>query len=251
MKAVLITGASSGIGKALSYQFAAEGHNLVITARRQDELDKIKQDIESRYSVKVIVKVSDLAVDGAADRLYEKLRAFDIEAMINNAGFGDFAMPWEMDLAKAQTMVDLNVRALTTLPLHYARDYSDSEATLLNVSSIGGYTQFDVAVTYWVTKFYVASFTEGLAQSLADQSKSMRAKVLAPGPTESEFVTHSSEKGAIDGDDLFPESAFITAEQLAQYAYQLFESDQVVGIINGENHLELKEPIYPYAQVPH
>lgn len=251
MNAVLITGASSGIGKALSYQFAAQGHNLVITARRQEELDKIKQDIESRFSVKVIVKVSDLAIDCAADRLYEELREFDIEAMINNAGFGDFAPPWEMDLAKAQTMVDLNVRALTTLSLRYARDYSDTQVTLLNVASIGGYTQFDIAVTYCATKFYVASFTEGLAQSLSDQGKPMRAKVLAPGPTKSEFVTHSSEKGAIDGDGLFPESAFITAEQLAQYAYQLFESDKVAGLINGENQLELKDPIYPYARVPH
>ena len=58
-------------------------------------------------------------------------------------------------------------------------------------------------------------------------------------------------KRQIEGDGLFPENAFITAEQLAQYAYQLFESDQAVGIVNDENQLELKEPIYPYVQVPH
>ncbi|PAU80768.1 short-chain dehydrogenase [Halovibrio salipaludis] len=251
MKIVLITGASSGIGKALSYQFASNGHNLVISARRQSELDKMKQDIESRYSVQVIVKPFDLAAENAADRLYDELEAFDIEAMINNAGFGDFAKPWETDLVKAQTMVDLNVKALTTLSLRYARDYSDTNATLLNVASIGGYTQFDVAVTYCATKFYVASFTEGIAQSLQDQGKQMRAKVLAPGPTESEFIAHSSEQGAIDGEGLFPDSAFITADQLAQYASQLFESDKVVGLVNAENQLELKDPIFPYRQVPH
>ncbi|WP_264673798.1 SDR family NAD(P)-dependent oxidoreductase [Klebsiella aerogenes] len=54
MKYTLITGASSGIGKALSYQFASRGYNLIITARREDELQKLKQDIESRYAVQVI-----------------------------------------------------------------------------------------------------------------------------------------------------------------------------------------------------
>ena len=61
MKYTLITGASSGIGKALSYQFASRGYNLIITARREDELQKLKQDIESRYAVQVIAKPCDLA----------------------------------------------------------------------------------------------------------------------------------------------------------------------------------------------
>lgn len=64
MKYTLITGASSGIGKALSYKFASRGYNLILTARREDELQKLKQDIESRYAVQVITKPCDLAQEG-------------------------------------------------------------------------------------------------------------------------------------------------------------------------------------------
>lgn len=251
MKYILITGTSSGIGKALSYQFASRGYNLIITARREDELQKLKQDIESRYAVQVIAKPCDMAQDGQAEHLYRQLADFELVMLINNAGFGDFSMPWDIDLAKATRMLDLNVKALTTLSLLYTRDYADREATLINVSSVGGYSLFDIAVTYCATKFFVAAFTEGLAQNLRDQGKKMRAKVIAPGPTQSEFVTHSSDHGGISGDGLFAEDSFITAEKLAEYTWQLFDSDSTVGIINADRQLMLKSPVYPYINVPH
>lgn len=251
MKYTLITGASSGIGKALSYKFASRGYNLILTARREDELQKLKQDIESRYAMQVITKPCDLAQEGQAEHLYRQLADFDLVMLINNAGFGDFSMPWDIDLAKATRMLDLNVKALTTLSLLYTRDYADREATLINVSSVGGYSLFDIAVTYCATKFFVAAFTEGLAQNLRDQGKKMRAKVIAPGPTQSEFVVHSSDNGGISGDGLFAEDSFITAEKLADYTWQLFDSDSTVGIVNTDRQLMLKSPVYPYINVPH
>ncbi|MGQ6049305.1 SDR family NAD(P)-dependent oxidoreductase [Serratia sp. IR-2025] len=251
MKYTLITGASSGIGKALSYQFASRGHNLIITARRQDELNKLKEDIEGKYAVQVMTKACDLAQEGHAEDLYRQLRDYDLTVLINNAGFGDFSMPWDMDLAKAMRMLDLNIKALTTLSLLYTKDYADREATLINVASVGGYSVFDIAVTYCATKFFVAAFTEGLAQNLQDQGKKMRAKVIAPGPTQSEFVAQSSDNSGINGDGLFAEDSFITAEKLADYAWQLFESDSTVGIVNANRRLMLKPPVYPYINVPH
>lgn len=251
MKYTLITGASSGIGKALCYQFASRGYNLIITARREEELQKLRQDIESQYAVHVIVKPCDLAQEGQAESLYHQLADFDIAMLINNAGFGDFSMPWDANLAKVKRMLDLNVKALTTLSLLYTHDYADRDATLINVSSIGGYSIFDIAVTYCATKFFVASFTEGLAQNLRDQGKKMRAKVIAPGPTQSEFITRSSDKGSICGDGLFAETSFLTAEKLADYIWQLSESDSTVGIISDDNQLMLKSAVCPYINVPH
>lgn len=251
MQYTLITGASSGIGKALSYQFASRGHNLIITARRQDQLEKLKEDIERKYAVQVIIKPCDLAQEGAAENLYLQLRDFDLTVLINNAGFGDFSMPWDMDLSKATRMLDLNIKALTTLSLLYVKDYSDRASTLINVASVGGYSVFDIAVTYCATKFYVAAFTEGLAQNLQDQNKKMRAKVIAPGPTQSEFITHSSDNRGINGEELFAEDSFITAERLADYTWQLFESDSTVGIVNADRDLMLQSPVYPYVRVPH
>ncbi|GLR08976.1 short-chain dehydrogenase [Mixta theicola] len=251
MKYTLITGASSGIGKALSYQFASRGQNLIITARRQDELHRLREDIEEKYAVQVIAEPCDLAQEGQAENLYHQLADYDLSVLINNAGFGDFSMPWDMDLTKATRMLDLNIKALTTLSLLYTRDYADREATLINVASVGGYSVFDIAVTYCATKFFVAAFTEGLAQNLQDQGKKMRAKVIAPGPTQSEFVARSSDNGGINGDGLFAEDSFITADTLANYTWQLYDSDSTVAIVNADRRLMLKSPVYPYIRVPH
>ena len=245
MKTTLITGASAGIGKALSYKFASKGHDLIITARRESELEKIKKDIEAKYPVNVTVKVCDLALEGNAEKLYNDLKDFNIEVLINNAGFGDISFPWDMNLDKADRMIDLNVKSLTKLSLLFVKEYADSDATLINVASVGGYSQFDVSVTYCATKFYVSSFTEGLASVLKTQGKKMRAKVLAPGATESEFVIRASEDAGInDGESLFNPEAYITAEKLSDYTYELYESDKVVGIVNDKN-FELKAPVYP------
>ncbi|MFH4081900.1 SDR family NAD(P)-dependent oxidoreductase, partial [Acinetobacter baumannii] len=91
-----------GIGKALSYKFAAEGFNLIIVARRVEVLEQIKQDIESKYpAIKVYVETADLSKDGSAKQLYEKLNSFQIDVLINNAGFGDYGFPWDVDLENA------------------------------------------------------------------------------------------------------------------------------------------------------
>ncbi|MDC4297235.1 SDR family NAD(P)-dependent oxidoreductase [Acinetobacter baumannii] len=246
MKTVLITGASSGIGKAMSYKFAAEGFNLIIVARRIEALKQIKQDIESKYpAIKVHIETADLSKDGSAKQLYEKLNSFQIDVLINNAGFGDYGFPWDVNLEKANDMINLNIKALTDLSLLYVKDYADKDSTLINTASIGGYAQFDIAVIYCATKFYVASFTEGLALAMQTQGKKMRVKVLAPAATSTEFVGQASVNGGIDGDHLFSPEAFISAEQLADYAYQLYQSDKVVGIVNEQNGFDLKDPIYP------
>ncbi|MFH4202023.1 SDR family NAD(P)-dependent oxidoreductase, partial [Acinetobacter baumannii] len=83
-----------------------------------------------------------------------------------NAGFGDYGFPWDVNLEKANDMINLNIKALTDLSLLYVKDYADKDSTLINTASIGGYAQFDIAVTYCATKFYVASFTEGLALAM-------------------------------------------------------------------------------------
>ena len=73
----------------------------------------------------------------------------------------------------------------------------------------------------------------------------MRAKVLAPSSTASEFVARSSDNAGLNGEEILSHMTFISAEQLAEYAYALYESDKCVGIVNAANELELKDPIYP------
>lgn len=245
MKTALITGASTGIGKALAYTFASRGFNLILVARRKALLDEIAEDIRTQHKTGVLVHEADLTRKEAVVALYEESKKHTIDVLINNAGFGDFSYPWDVDLDKAERMLDLNVKALTELSLRYVADYCDKEATLINVSSIGGYSIFSSAVLYCATKYFVASFTEGISNTLQEQGKKMRAKVLAPSSTASEFVARSSDNAGLNGEEILSHMTFINAEQLAEYAYALYESDKCVGIVNAANELELKDPIYP------
>lgn len=245
MKTALITGASAGIGKALAYQFAQQGFNLILVARRQEALEQIKQDLENLYSIQVENQIFDLAVSGQTAALYDTVKHHKIDLLINNAGFGDYDLAWDADLSKVMNMVDLNVRALTDLSLRYVKDYVDQEAVLINVSSVGGYAEVDVAIPYCATKFYVSSFTEGIDFSLRTQGKKLRAKVLAPAGTQSEFHTVAAVGSGIDINKLYNGAVLMTAEQLAESAYQLYLSDKTVGIVNPNNEFELKDAIFP------
>ena len=247
MAYTLITGASTGIGKALSYQFAAKGHDLVVVARREALLNELGENIKNKYGVDVISHPADLTQEAEVKRVYEKFRSHEIDLLINNAGLGDYSYSWDLDIEKAIAMVNLNITALMTLSLMFVQDYQDKDAMLMNVSSGGGYFVFNKAVTYCATKFFVSSFTEGLAQNLAAQGKKLRVKVLAPGATDSDFVANSEEGAAFKGADIFDPEAFISAEKLSEYAYQLYESDKLVGIVQYNKEFELRDPIFPYG----
>ena len=193
MKYTVVTGASSGIGYETALAFAARGKNLIVAARRKEQLEELKSEITRNYpDVDVVIRATDLSVSENAHKLYEGLQEFQIETWINNAGFGNFATVARQDLDKISAMLHLNIEALTILSSLYVRDYSNVEGTqLINVSSGGGYTIVGNAITYCATKFYVSAFTEGLSHELNSQGALMQAKVLAPAATETEFAKRS------------------------------------------------------------
>ncbi|AZB43999.1 SDR family NAD(P)-dependent oxidoreductase [Bacillus sp. FJAT-42376] len=249
MKYTVITGASSGIGYESALAFAARGKNLIITARREDELQKLKSEVQSiNADLEVVIRTADLSSSEEVHKFYEGLKEYDIETFINNAGFGNFAAVGEQNLNKIQTMLHLNIEALTILSSLFARDYSDKEGTqLINVSSGGGYTIVADAVTYCATKFYVSAFTEGLAQELKSKGAPMQAKVLAPAATETEFAKRSMDLDSFEYEGAVPK--FHTAKEMAGFMLDLYDSEKTVGLVNGETYdFELKDPIYPYAE---
>ncbi|OUM47874.1 oxidoreductase [Bacillus pseudomycoides] len=144
-------------------------------------------------------------------------------------------------------MLHLNIEALTVLSSLYVRDYADVEGTqIINVSSGGGYLIVADAVTYCATKFYVSAFTEGLAQELKGKGAAMQAKVLAPAATETEFAKRSYDVDNFEYNGVVPK--FHTAEQMAGFLLDLYDSGKMVGIVNGETYdFELRDPIYPYV----
>lgn len=248
MKYTLITGASSGIGYESALAFAARGKNLIIAARRTEELEQLKATVaDMNPELDVIIRTVDLSITANVHEFYEGLRDYQIETWINNAGFGNFASVGEQKLDKIETMLHLNIEALTVLSSLYVRDYAEVEGTqLINVSSGGGYVIVADAVTYCATKFYVSAFTEGLAQELRGKGAALQAKVLAPAATETEFAQRSLDVDEFQYKGSIPK--YHTAREMAGFMLDLYDSEQVVGIVDGTTYeFQLRDPLYPYV----
>lgn len=247
-KYTVITGASSGIGRAAACAFAERGRNLVITARRSVRLRQLREDILARHpDVDVVVRCADLADPRAARELYGSLRDFEIGTWINNAGFGSYALLAGENIRKIEKMLRLNVEAVTTLSMLFVREHRDAPgAQLINVASCGGYTIVPTAVAYCASKFFVSAFTEGLARELVQTGARLRAKVLAPAATSTEFGMVANNADDYDYDQAF--RSYHTSEQVASFLLQLYDSDKTVGLVDRESFVfQLLDPLHPYA----
>ncbi len=246
-KYVLITGASSGIGKEASLRFAELGYNLIIVARRSEELEKLKSEIlQINDKLDVVVKVADLSVPQSAHELFNSLDAYELHTLINNAGFGNFDFVSDQDLNKISNMIHLNIESLTVLSTLFVNKYENVEGTqLINVSSVGGYGILATAVTYCATKFYVSAFTEGIAGELKLKGSKMQAKVLAPAATETEFANNARDLSEDFDYNNLPK--FHTSKEVSEFLIQLYQGDKVVGLVNPETYeFNLLDPMYRF-----
>lgn len=250
MKYTVITGASSGIGYETALLFASLGKNLIIVARRKENLDNLKAEIKCiNPNLDIVTKVVDLYITEDVFNLYEELKCYEIETWINNAGLGDYNSVANQDLNKIIKMLHLNIDALTILSTLYVRDYKDIEGTqLINVSSIAGHSIYSNNVTYCASKFYVNAFTEGLSHELKAQGSKMQVKVLAPASTETEFGKRSLGVDNFLYKDVV--KTFNTAKEMGEFMIRLYNGDKVVGMIDKvSNEFVLRDPIFPITSL--
>lgn len=246
-KYTVITGASSGIGYAAAKAFAKRGKNLILIARRLEQLEQLKSEISGISDVKVVIITADLSVIENVYDVYSKLRSYFVETWINNAGFGNYSLVAEQELKKIEDMIKVNITALTIFSSLYVRDYCNFLNTqLINISSAGGYTIVPNAVTYCAAKFYVSTFTEGLARELSENCSPLKAKVLAPAATKTEFGKVASNAQSYNYNSHF--KMFHTAEQMAEFLMQLYDSDYTVGKVDRNTfEFQMGEGQLPYA----
>jgi len=250
-KYTVITGASSGIGYETAKAFARRGKNLVIVARSKKNLEKLKEEIlQENPSLDVIVKSVDLSLISNVYQLYEELKPHCIETLVNNAGFGNYSSVANQNLEKIETMLRLNIEALVVLSSLFVRDYKDvNGAQLINISSSGGYIIVPNAVTYCASKFFVSTFTEGLARELKEYNAKLQAKVLAPAATKTNFGNTANNVERYDYDKSF--ATYHTSKQMADFLLELYDSSEIVGIVNRESfEFELSSPLFNYSGNP-
>ncbi len=212
----LITGASSGIGRELASLFAADGHDLVITARNRATLAEVKSLLERRYGVHVETFAIDLSENGAPLKLYDYTTShgFIIDHLVNNAGFGEWTGFLDGTWRRQHEMMQLNMNALAELTYRYGRDMRDAGAgRILNVSSVASMMAGPYMAMYFASKAFVRSLSEAVACEL--RGTGVTVTCVCPGPTTTGF-----EKAAkMSGRNFFTMTRPATARQLATYAY--------------------------------
>jgi short-subunit dehydrogenase len=193
-KTALVTGASSGLGVDFARQLAAKGANLVLVARRQDQLCSVAAEIEKEYAVKAHAITMDLAEPSAPQALYDQLQQLGvkIDVLVNNAGFGAFGNFVEVPWDRYKALLDIDVVTLTHLTRLFLPDMvSRGSGYVLQVASNGAYQPTPTYAVYSAAKSYVLSMGEAINFELRGTGVSVT--VISPGVTATEFLKVSGQ----------------------------------------------------------
>ena len=188
MAYALITGASSGIGRELASLFAANGYDIVITARNQERLNTVQTALKQQYQVRVVVFAADLSEPDAPQRLHDftTSHGISIEYLVNNAG-----------------------------SYRYGRDMRRAgHGRILNISSVASMMAGPYMAVYFASKAFVRSLSEAVAYEL--RNTGVTVTCVCPGPTTTGFAKAAN----MHGRNFFTMTRPASARQLAAYAYR-------------------------------
>ena len=168
---------------------AAEGHDLILVARRTDRLEQLAQLARTKHGVSAHVLPADLAKKNAVTKLVEavSLQGLSVDLLVNNAGYGARGAFAEMDRQMQVRMIDLNCRALMELSHAFLPDMlAAKRGAILNVASTAAFQPGPWMAVYYATKAFVLSFSEALHEEVKDRG--VHVSALCPGPTRTEFA---------------------------------------------------------------
>lgn len=186
---VFITGASSGIGKAMAYSFGKNGDNLVLCARRLERLEEIKKDIEEKYAVKVYIYKLDVTIyENVADTVKEIIKTVgNIDILVNNAGLALGLDKFQnYSINDMQIMIDTNIKGL----LYVTREIipymvSKNSGHIINIGSTAGMYAYADGAVYCATKAAVKFLSDGIRIDTID--KNIKVTTIQPGIVETDF----------------------------------------------------------------
>src|SRR6202022_2214294 len=187
-KVALITGATAGIGKACARSLAKDGARLVLTGRRQDRLEELKQEAQ-KYGTQAITVAGDAREESTATKTVEAaIQAFgQIDILINNAGAGNYKNLVETSAEEYDELMDTNVRSTFLFTRHTVPAMLQrKQGTILMISSMAGIYGFAGEAVYCATKFAQVGFAQALDREL--RPRGIKVGVICPGGVKTEFA---------------------------------------------------------------
>lgn len=209
---VLVTGASSGIGRDIAREFAKRKYDLVLVARNIERLEKLKKELKENYNVNVEYLSVDLSSEKNCIELHDKVK--DVDILVNNAGLGDFGKFYETELTKDLTIIETNIKSVHILTKLYLKDMKEKDSgKILNVASIAGFMPGPLMATYYASKNYVVRLSEAIKEELHKEKSNVKISILCPGPVKTNFNNVANVKFEISS---------LSSEYVAKYAVDKF-----------------------------
>ena len=200
-KTILITGASSGIGLEFANQLNEFGAKLIITARNKDKLNELAENYQG-----ATVIPGDLSDKTFPSQLYNEIQSkgLDVDILINNAGFGSIGKLLKSDLETYESMVQVNITALTQLSHLFITDMAaKGKGGIINVASVAAFQPVPYMNVYSATKAYVKSFSLALHEEYKD--KGIVVTAVCPGYTKTNFQNAAKMSSDAVGIKMLPE----------------------------------------------
>ncbi|MGL4992524.1 MAG: SDR family NAD(P)-dependent oxidoreductase [Bacteroidales bacterium] len=231
-KTIFITGATAGIGQAISERMAKDGCRLIITGRRAERLNQLAQDLKSCYGVEVLPLVFDVR---SRDEVSRTLSAIpqewrDIDVLINNAGLASgLGSVQEGDIDDWEKMIDTNLKGLlyvsrSILPMMVAR----SCGHVINIGSIAGRQTYMNGSVYCATKFAVSSLTDGMRMDL--NGTGVKVSQIQPGAVNTEFSLVRFHGDQSRADKVYEGFDPLMASDIADAAHYMISAPDHVNI---------------------
>lgn len=228
----LVTGASSGIGKALCHEFGAHGHDLVVVAEDEAPLRAVAEELAAQHDVAVHPIARDLTRLDAPREVYDEVKAAGliIEVLVNDAGVGQRGSFVEVPLEKDLRIIRLDIEALVVLSKLFLRDMvARNSGRVMNLGSVAGFEPGPLLAVYHATKAFVVSFSEALATELEDLESDVTVTCLCPGPTATHFFERAEAEQTRAADMV------MDPQKVAQYGYEALMDGERVAIPGASN----------------
>jgi short-subunit dehydrogenase len=224
----LITGASSGIGEAIARLLAERGHGVTLTARREERLRVLADELHDEYGIRAESIAADLCTRPGRAEVADQVEALnlDVEILVNNAGFGGSGNVHESDPQRLARMVRLNCEALVELQARFTPAMvARGRGSVINVASMAAFQPIPRTATYAATKAFVLALSEATHSELA--GKGVCVTAVCPGPVKTEFAEAA---GLGDANERLPGFIWTDVEHVARDAVACAEKGNRVAV---------------------